>query len=213
MMKRKTQRPINYLPDRSEVMSVPEKHLVLDNPMTPPFPERLEQAIVGMGCFWGVERLFWNMDGVYTTSVGYAGGVTKNPTYKDVCSGRTGHAEVAMIVFDPSKTPFTALLKVFWENHNPTQGMRQGNDIGTQYRSVLFYMNEDQRVACLESRREYQQELSKSGLGEITTKILPAPDYYFAEEYHQQYLEKVPGGYCGLKGTGVACVVDTVKST
>src|SRR5262249_37752232 len=172
-----------------------------------PFPAGLETAMFGMGCFWGAERKFWELDGVYTTAVGYAAGPTPNPTYREVCSGMTGHAEVVLVVFDPKKIGYDELLRVFWENHDPTQGMRQGNDVGTQYRSGIYWYDEDQRAAAERSRDAYQQRLTSSGYGRITTEILPAPEFYYAEDYHQQYLAKNPDGYCGIGGTGVSCPV------
>jgi peptide-methionine (S)-S-oxide reductase len=195
------------LPGRSEPLPVPERHEVLGTPLTPPFPEGLEQAVVGMGCFWGAERVFWRAPGVYTTAVGYAGGFTPNPTYQEVCSGRTGHTEAVLVVFDPKVTSYEEILKLFWENHDPTQGMRQGNDVGTQYRSAVYYANDAQREAAEASREMFQSELSRAGYGEISTEIAPAGPFYYAEDYHQQYLAKNPNGYCGLGGTGVACPV------
>jgi peptide-methionine (S)-S-oxide reductase len=195
------------LPGRSEPMPVPERHEVLGTPLTPPFPEGLEQVVVGMGCFWGAERVFWRAPGVYTTAVGYAGGFTPNPTYQEVCSGKTGHTEAVLVVFDPNVTSFEEILKLFWENHDPTQGMRQGNDVGTQYRSAVYYANDAQREAAEASREMFQNELSRAGYGEISTEIAPAGPFYYAEDYHQQYLAKNPNGYCGLGGTGVACPV------
>jgi peptide-methionine (S)-S-oxide reductase len=193
------------LPGRQEKMPVPAQHAVLGTPMTPPFPEGIRTAVFGMGCFWGVERKYWQLDGVYSTSAGYAGGHTPNPTYEEVCSGGTGHAEVVQVAYDPSKVRYEDLLRVFWENHDPTQGMRQGNDIGTQYRSVIFWSTEAERDAAAASLAGYQARLAAAGLGAITTELLPAPEYYFAEPYHQQYLAKNPGGYCGIGGTGVTC--------
>ena len=195
------------LPGRSEPMPVPERHEVLGTPLAPPFPEGLEQAVVGMGCFWGAERVFWRAPGVYTTAVGYAGGFTPNPTYQEVCSGRTGHTEAVLVVFDPKVTSYEEILKLFWENHDPTQGMRQGNDVGTQYRSAVYFMNDAQREAAEASRDRFQRELSQAGYGEISTEIAEAGPFYYAEDYHQQYLAKNPNGYCGLGGTGVACPV------
>lgn len=186
-------------------MQIPEKHFVNGNPLQGPFATHLQQAVFGLGCFWGAERRFWQTPGVFTTAVGYAGGTTEHPDYKTVCGGGTGHAEVVLVVFDPEKISYAELLKVFWENHNPTQGMRQGNDIGTQYRSVVFTRDDDQREAAEQSRSAYQADLTAAGLGEITTEISPLDVFYYAEEYHQQYLEKNPGGYCGLGGTGVSC--------
>jgi peptide-methionine (S)-S-oxide reductase len=195
------------LPGRAQRMPLPDAHFVNRHRIAPPFPDGLQRAMFGMGCFWGAERKFWQLEGVYTTAVGYAAGQTENPTYQEVCSGMTGHAEVVLVVFDPKIVTFDDLLKVFWENHNPTQGMRQGNDVGTQYRSGIYYYDEEQRRAAERSRDMYQQRLSAAGHGTITTDILPAPEFYYAEEYHQQYLAKNPNGYCGLGGTGVSCPV------
>jgi peptide-methionine (S)-S-oxide reductase len=186
-------------------MPVPPQHDVLKTPLEGPFPAGLQQALFALGCFWGAEKKFWNVPGVYTTAAGYAAGFTPNPTYREVCSGMTGHAEVVLVVFDPKKVSYEDLLKVFWESHDPTQGMRQGNDVGTQYRSGIYYFDEAQRAAAERSRDEYQQALAKSGYGRITTEIVPAPEFYYAEDYHQQYLSKNPDGYCGLGGTGVSC--------
>ena len=188
-------------------MPVPAVHFVTGNPLKGPFPASLQQAVFGMGCFWGVERKFWQLDGVFTTAAGYAGGYTPNPTYQEVCSGQTGHNEVVLVVYDPSLISFAQLLKVFWEGHDPTQGMRQGNDRGTQYRSGIYVFDEEQRDLAEASREAFQQALDKARFGAITTEILPAPAFYYAEEYHQQYLAKNPGGYCGLGGTGVKCPV------
>jgi peptide-methionine (S)-S-oxide reductase len=199
--------PDEALPGRSERMPVPAAHFVLGHPLTPPFPDGMEQAVFGMGCFWGAERKFWQAEGVYTTAVGYAAGVTPNPTYQEVCSGCTGHNEVVLAVFDPAVTSYEAMLKVFWESHDPTQGMRQGNDAGTQYRSGIYTFSDAQRRAAVASRDAYQQRLTAAGHGPITTEILDAPDFYYAEDYHQQYLAKNPSGYCGLGGTGVSCPV------
>jgi peptide-methionine (S)-S-oxide reductase len=193
------------LPGRVERMPVPARHFVLDAPLEPPFPAGTEIALFGMGCFWGAERKFWELEGVFTTAVGYAAGVTPNPTYREVCSGLTGHNEVVRVVFDPTRLSYPTLLKTFWENHDPTQGMRQGNDAGTQYRSGIYYDGEFQRRAAERSRDAYQEVLTRASYGPITTEILPAPEFYYAEEYHQQYLAKNPGGYCGLGGTGVSC--------
>ena len=195
------------LPGRDEPILVPDRHEVLGTPLQPPFPAGLEQLIVGMGCFWGAERVFWRAPGIYTTAVGYAGGFTPNPTYREVCSGETGHAEVVLAVFDPEQTSYEAMLRLFWENHDPTQGMRQGNDAGTQYRSAIYWTTDAQREAAESSRAMYQQELTRAGHGEITTEIAEAGPFYYAEDYHQQYLAKNPNGYCGLGGTGVACPV------
>src|SRR5213595_4355843 len=199
--------PGEALPGRAEAMPVPARHDVLGNPLTPPFPDGLQTAVFGLGCFWGAERLFWQVPGVWTTAVGYAGGLTPNPTYDEVCSGRTGHAEVVLVVFDPEQTSYDALLKVFWEGHDPTQGMRQGNDVGTQYRSAIYTTSQAQAEAARASRERYQAALDERGLGEITTEIAEAGPFYYAEDYHQQYLAKNPGGYCGIGGTGVACPV------
>jgi len=199
--------PESALPGREQPMSVPAAHFVNDNPLKPPFPEGMETALFGLGCFWGAERKFWELDGVYTTAVGYAGGYTPNPTYQEVCSGATGHNEVVLVVFDPQRISYEALLKVFWESHDPTQGMRQGNDVGTQYRSGIYTASVSQREAAEASRESYQISLSHSGYDSITTEILGAPAFYYAEDYHQQYLAKNPGGYCGLGGTGVSCPV------
>lgn len=195
------------LPGRDQPVVVPGHHLVKGHPLLGPFPEGLQQAVFGMGCFWGVERLFWQLPGVYTTAAGYAGGLTPNPTYEEVCSGRTGHAEVVLVVFDPQQIRYEDLLQQFWEGHDPTQGMRQGNDLGTQYRSVIHAFGDDQLNQALASRESFQQALQVAGYGPITTEILPAPTFYYAEEYHQQYLARNPGGYCGLAGTGVSCPV------
>ena len=195
------------LPGRDERMPVPSAHFVNGHRLEPPFPAGLEQAMFAMGCFWGAERKFWQLDGVYTTAVGYAAGHTPNPTYREVCSGMTGHAEVVLVVFDPARISYEQLLRAFWENHDPTQGMRQGNDIGTQYRSGIYTFNDDQRRAAEQSREQYQERLNVAGYGPITTEILPAPAFYYAEDYHQQYLAKNPDGYCGLGGTGVSCPV------
>jgi peptide-methionine (S)-S-oxide reductase len=199
--------PDEALPGRDEQMPVPAKHEVLGTPLTPPFPDGLEQVIVGMGCFWGAERVFWRAPGVYTTAVGYAGGYTKNPTYEEACSGRTGHTEAVLVVFDPKQISYDEILRLFWENHDPTQGMRQGNDVGTQYRSAIYATTDEQLAAAEASRERFQAELAKAGYGEISTEIAPAGPFYYAEPYHQQYLAKNPNGYCGLGGTGVACPV------
>jgi peptide-methionine (S)-S-oxide reductase len=195
------------LPGRAEKMPVPARHFVLDAPLEPPFPAGLARAVFGMGCFWGAEKRFWSLPGVYTTAVGYAAGLTPNPTYREVCSGATGHNEVVLAVFDPAKISYDALLKAFWESHDPTQGMRQGNDVGTQYRSGIYVHDEAQRRAAEASREAFAAELRKAGYGAITTEIVDAPPFYYAEDYHQQYLAKNPDGYCGLGGTGVACPV------
>lgn len=186
-------------------MVVPDSHFVNGNPLQEPFPDGLEMAMFGMGCFWGAERIFWELPGVYTTAVGYAAGQTPNPNYQEVCSGQTGHAEVVLVVFDPEQTSYDELLRVFWESHDPTQGMRQGNDVGSQYRSGMYIYNDAQREAARRSLREYQSGLEAAGYGAITTEIETAPPFYYAEDYHQQYLAKNPGGYCGIGGTGVAC--------
>ncbi|NJM73693.1 MAG: peptide-methionine (S)-S-oxide reductase MsrA [Scytonema sp. RU_4_4] len=199
--------PEEALPGRSEKMPVPDRHYVNGHPLKPPYPEGMEIAIFGMGCFWGAERKFWQLQGVYSTAVGYAAGITPNPTYREVCSGRTGHNEVVQVVFDPKVISYSELLKVFWENHDPTQGMRQGNDVGTQYRSGIYVFSENQKKLAEASQDTYQQALSASGYGKITTEILDAPEFYYAEDYHQQYLAKNPNGYCGLGGTNVACPV------
>jgi peptide-methionine (S)-S-oxide reductase len=199
--------PANALPGRTDQeMRVAPENIVLHHPMTPPFPEGLETAVVGLGCFWGAERKFWETPGVWSTAVGYAGGYTPNPTYEEVCSGRTGHAEVVLVVFDPKQVTYEQILKVFWESHNPTQGMRQGNDVGTQYRSGIWYTSDEQKATAEASRAMFQEALTAAGHGEITTEIaaLDGP-FYYAEDYHQQYLEKNPNGYCGLGGTGVTC--------
>jgi peptide-methionine (S)-S-oxide reductase len=195
------------LPGRDREMPVPERHEVLGTPLRPRFPEGLEQTIVAMGCFWGAERVFWQAPGVYTTAVGYAGGFTPNPTYEEVCSGRTGHTEAVLVVFDPAKTTYAEMLRLFWENHDPTQGMRQGNDVGTQYRSTILWTTEEQRAAAESSRSAYAERLRDAGYPVITTVIAQAGPFYYAEDYHQQYLAKNPGGYCGLGGTGVSCPV------
>ncbi len=188
-------------------MPVPARHEVLGTPLKPPFPDGLERAVFGLGCFWGAERKFWQLPGVYTTAAGYAGGFTPNPTYEEVCSGMTGHTEVVLVVWDPAKVSLDRILQTFWEGHDPTQGMRQGNDVGTQYRSAIYYGSDEQKAAVEASRARFQASLTAAGLGEITTEIAPAGPFYYAEAYHQQYLEKNPGGYCGLGGTGVSCPV------
>jgi len=197
--------PDQALAGRDVPMAVPETHAVTGARLMPPFPAGLEQAVFGMGCFWGAERKFWQAPGVYTTAVGYAGGYTPNPTYREVCSGMTGHAEVVLVVFDPKVTSFESMLTVFWENHDPTQGMRQGNDAGTQYRSAIYCSSPAQRAAADASRGQFQNRLTGAGFGRITTEIADAPPFYYAEDYHQQYLHKNPGGYCGMGGTGVGC--------
>jgi peptide-methionine (S)-S-oxide reductase len=200
------------LPGRPQAMEVPARHYVSGTPLKPPFPDGMQTATFALGCFWGAERKFWQMPGVFSTAVGYAGGFTPNPTYREVCSGRTGHAEVVRVVFDPKNVRYEDLLKVFWESHDPTQGMRQGNDVGTQYRSAIYY-EDDQRHAAEASRNTYAKALAAAGHGEITTEIAPAGEFYYAEDYHQQYLAKNPGGYCGLGGTGVACPTGLTAAT
>jgi len=200
------------LPGRAERMEVPAAHFVNGNRLEPPFPAGMSLALLGMGCFWGAERCFWQWKGVYSTAVGYAGGFTPNPTYEEVCSGRTGHAEVVRVVFDPASVSYDELLRIFWENHDPTQGMRQGNDIGTQYRSAIYCQGPVQRAAAEASRAAYQGALTAARRGEITTEIADAPEFYYAEAYQQQYLAKNPGGYCGLGGTGVSCPAGSVRS-
>jgi peptide-methionine (S)-S-oxide reductase len=196
------------LPGRTDqTMPVPTEHFELGTSLVGPWPEGFETLVVGMGCFWGAERKFWQADGVFSTNVGYAGGFTPNPSYEEVCSGFTGHTEVVMVVWDPSRTNFENMLRVFWENHDPTQGYRQGNDVGTQYRSAIYWANDAQRIAAETSRDRFQAQLTAAGYGEITTEIAPLGDYFYAEPYHQQYLGKVPNGYCGLGGTGVSCPV------
>ena len=196
------------LPGRTKpAFSVPTEHFVNHNRIQPPFPAGLEMAMFGLGCFWGAERMFWKVPGVYSTAVGYAAGLTPNPTYEEVCSGHTGHNEVVMVWFDPKKTSYEALLKVFWEGHDPTQGMRQGNDVGTQYRSCIYTYSAEQKKTAEASRALFQKELAKNGMDEITTEIIDAPPFYYAEDYHQQYLAKNPNGYCGLGGTGVSCPI------
>jgi peptide-methionine (S)-S-oxide reductase len=195
------------LPGRPEPLEIPERHAVLGTRLAPPFPENLERAVFGMGCFWGAERKFWQASGVHSTAAGYAGGLTPNPTYREVCTGLTGHTEVVLVVFDPGQITYDQLLRIFWENHDPTQGMRQGNDVGTQYRSAIYTDSDAQRAAALASRDAFQERLRSAGFGEITTEIERAPEFYYAEDYHQQYLAKNPGGYCGIGGTGVSCPV------
>jgi len=195
------------LPGRSTPLEVPESHFVNGHRIVPPFPAGLKEAVFGLGCFWGAERLFWQLPGVYSTAVGYAGGFTPNPTYQEVCSGETGHAEVVRVIYDPEKIDYEDLLKVFWESHDPTQGMRQGNDVGTQYRSAIYVFDEEQRKVAEQSKAAYQARLSAAGRGEITTELAAAPQFYYAEDYHQQYLAKNPDGYCGLQGTGVSCPI------
>jgi peptide-methionine (S)-S-oxide reductase len=200
------------LPGRAQKMPVPARHFVLGTPLEPPFPDGMRVATFGLGCFWGAEKQFWQQPGVYSTAVGYAAGLTPNPTYREVCSGLTGHAEVVQVVFDPGKTSYESLLKAFWEAHDPTQGMRQGNDVGTQYRSGIYVHDEDQRRAAEASRDAYQQRLTDAGYGRISTEIVAAPAFYYAEDYHQQYLAKNPDGYCGHGGTGVACPVGLARA-
>jgi peptide-methionine (S)-S-oxide reductase len=195
------------LPGRDTAIDPGDSHLVLGTPLTPPFPDGYQRIVVGMGCFWGAERMFWQAPGVYTTAAGYAGGLTPNPTYEEVCSGGTGHTEVVLAAFDPAVTSYDELLKIFWEGHDPTQGMRQGNDVGTQYRSAIYWQDEAQRDAAVASRERFQAELSRSGFGEITTEIAQAGLFYYAEPYHQQYLAANPSGYCGIGGTGVSCPI------
>jgi peptide-methionine (S)-S-oxide reductase len=199
------------LPGRETEMPVPAQHFVNSNPLKPPFPEGMETALFGLGCFWGAERKFWQQPGVYSTAVGYAAGTTPNPTYREVCSGMTGHNEVVLVVYDPTVISYDQLLKVFWESHDPTQGMRQGNDAGTQYRSGIYTYSDEQKQLAEASRDRYQPALSKAGYGSITTEILAAPPFYYAEDYHQQYLAKNPGGYCGLGGTNVSCPIGVAE--
>ena len=202
-------KPEDALPGRDTPLPVPDRHEVLGTPLTPPFPEGMEQLVVGMGCFWGAERIFWQAEGVYTTAVGYAGGYTPNPTYEEVCSGRTGHTEAVLVVFDPAVVSRESILQLFWEGHDPTQGLRQGNDRGSQYRSAIYWSNEAERVAAESSRDMYQAELAAAGYGQITTEIAESGPFYYAESYHQQYLAKNPNGYCGIGGTGVSCPIGT----
>ncbi|MDJ0736386.1 MAG: peptide-methionine (S)-S-oxide reductase MsrA [Nostocaceae cyanobacterium] len=204
--------PEQALPGRAEKMPVPAQHYVNGNPLKPPLSEGMETAMFGMGCFWGAERKFWQLEGVYTTAVGYAAGITPNPSYKEVCSGMTGHNEVVYVVFDPKVISYSQLLQVFWENHDPTQGMRQGNDVGTQYRSGIYVYSQEQKKLAEASQNIYQEALNAAGYGKITTEILDAPEFYYAEDYHQQYLAKNPGGYCGLGGTNVSCPVGVVQT-
>ncbi|HEX2459933.1 MAG TPA: peptide-methionine (S)-S-oxide reductase MsrA [Vicinamibacterales bacterium] len=206
-MKLRLPRPEDALPGRSEAMEVPDTHFVNGHDLTAPFPVGLDLAMFGMGCFWGAEKMFWEAPGVYSTAVGYAGGYTPNATYREVCSGMTGHTEVVLVVFDPRQTSYDAMLKIFWEGHDPTHGMRQGNDVGTQYRSTIYTFSTEQKRAAEASRAAYQDKLTAAGYGRITTEIADAPPFYYAEEYHQQYLAKNPGGYCGHGGTGVSCPV------
>jgi len=213
MMKLRLPGPNEALSGRTARMPVPARHFVNGRPLSPPFPGLLQEAVFGLGCFWGAERRFWQTPGVFTTAVGYAGGITPNPTYEEVCSGLTGHTEVVRVIFDPTVVMYEALLRVFWEAHDPTQGMRQGNDIGTQYRSAIYTFGAAQQTAAEAARRSYQQALAKAGYGVVTTEIRSAPTFYYAEHYHQQYLAKVPNGYCGLGGTGVSCPVGVAVAT
>ncbi len=199
--------PDEALPGRAEAMTVPDRHTVLGSSLEGPWPEGHQQAIVAMGCFWGAERLFWQLPGVHSTAVGYSGGHTPNPTYEEACSGRTGHAEAVLVVFDPAVVSYAEILRTFWEGHDPTQGMRQGNDVGTQYRSAIYWVDDDQRAMAESTRDGFQAVLTSAGLGDITTEIAPAGPFYYAEAYHQQYLDKNPGGYCGLGSTGQSCPV------
>ncbi|MBV9686503.1 MAG: peptide-methionine (S)-S-oxide reductase MsrA [Alphaproteobacteria bacterium] len=200
-------RPEDCLPGRNQPMPVPERHFVNAHPLAGPYPDGLRQALFGLGCFWGAERVFWQLPGVWVTAVGYAGGSTPNPTYEEVCSGRTGHTEAVLVVYDPKLISYEALLKLFWESHDPTQGMRQGNDVGTQYRSAIYTFSPEQHAAAEASRQAYEDRLGAAGLAKITTEIREAPPFYFAEAYHQQYLAKNPNGYCGLGGTGITCPI------
>lgn len=211
LLRKKAEMPVpnTTLPGRSETMPVPTLHFVNGNPIVPPFPAEMEMAMFGLGCFWGAERKFWQTKGVFSTAVGYAGGFTPNATYDEVCSGQTGHNEVVRVIFDPKAVSYADLLRVFWENHDPTQGMRQGNDIGTQYRSGIYCYSPAQKEAALASKIQFTEALKKAGYGVITTEIVDAPEFYYAEAYHQQYLAKNPGGYCGLGGTGVSCPIGT----
>lgn len=203
-------KPESALPGRSRpAFDIPETHAVLGTRIQPPFPDNLQTAVFGMGCFWGVERLFWETPGVYSTASGYSGGFTPNPTYEEVCSGQTGHAEVVLVVFDPARVTYEALVKLAFESHDPTQGMRQGGDVGTQYRSTIYYDTDEQRAVAEAARTSYNDSLKAAGFPEITTEVAPLEPFYYAEDYHQQYLHKVPNGYCGLKGTGVACAIPT----
>jgi len=204
--------PEDCLPGRADPMPVPERHFVKGQPLAGPYPAGMQKAVFGLGCFWGAERVFWQAPGVWITAVGYAGGSTPNPTYEEVCSGRTGHTEAMLVVYDPAVTSYEALLKLFWESHDPTQGMRQGNDVGTQYRSAIYTFSPEQRAAAETSREVYQGRLDAAGLGQITTEIREAPPFYFAEGYHQQYLAKNPHGYCGLGGTGVTCPMPAIAA-
>ncbi|MEO8969235.1 MAG: peptide-methionine (S)-S-oxide reductase MsrA [Solirubrobacteraceae bacterium] len=199
--------PAAALPGREQAIAVPERHAVLGTPMTPPFPEGMQQLVVGMGCFWGAEQVFWEAPGVYTTAVGYAGGVTPNPTYEETCSGRTGHTEAVLVVFDPAQTSYEEMLRLFWENHDPTQSMRQGNDVGTQYRSALYWDSPAAHEAVESTRSAFAEKLAGAGYGAITTELAPLGNFYYAEDYHQQYLHKNPGGYCPVHATGVSCPI------
>ena len=199
--------PSDALAGRGTPMAVPARHEVLGTPLQPPFPDGLERAVFGLGCFWGAERIFWQLPGVFTTAVGYAGGTTPNPTYEEVCSAQTGHTEAVLVVFDPAKTSYEELLRAFWEGHDPTQGMRQGNDVGTQYRSAIYTTSDAQAQAAAASREAYQARLHDAGMGDITTEIAPEGEFFYAEDYHQQYLAKNPNGYCGIGGTGVSCPI------
>jgi peptide-methionine (S)-S-oxide reductase len=199
--------PEDALPGRPDPIDVPDRHFVLGTPLTPPFSDGLQTAVVGMGCFWGAERVFWQAEGVYSTAVGYAGGFTPNPTYEEVCSGKTGHTEAVLVVFDPAEISYEEILKRFWENHDPTQGMRQGNDVGTQYRSAVYTTSPEQAAAVDATKAAFGERLKEKGYGEISTEVAPLGDFYYAEDYHQQYLAKVPNGYCGLGGTGVSCPI------
>jgi peptide-methionine (S)-S-oxide reductase len=215
LFRNKTEMPArdDALPGRdTRPFEVPDSHFVLGTPLEPPFPEGVETVVFGLGCFWGAERSFWQAPGVYTTAVGYAGGYTLNPTYEEVCSGRTGHNEVVLVAYRPEEISFDELLRLFWEGHDPTQGMRQGNDVGTQYRSGIYVTSDAQREAALASREMYQEKLREAGYGDITTEIVDAPEFYYAEDYHQQYLAKNPNGYCGLGGTGVSCPVGVTRA-
>jgi peptide-methionine (S)-S-oxide reductase len=214
MFRTKTTMPTadEALPGRSDAAPVPERHFVLGTPLKGPFPDGLEQAVFGMGCFWGAERKFWEADGVYTTAVGYSGGFTPNPSYEEVCSGRTGHNECVLVVFDPNRTSYEGMLRTFWEHHDPSQGMRQGTDVGTQYRSGIYVFDDAQRAAAKRSRDMFQEVLDRGGYGAITTEIVDAGPFYYAESYHQQYLAKNPGGYCGLGGTGLACPIGVAST-
>jgi peptide-methionine (S)-S-oxide reductase len=209
LLRKKASMPTNEeaLPGRSTPLKVPEKHFVNGNRIVPPFPAGLREGVFGLGCFWGAERLFWELPGVYSTAVGYAGGFTPNPTYEEVCTGLTGHTEVVRVIYDPEKIDYEDLLKAFWESHDPTQGMRQGNDVGTQYRSAIYVLDAEQRAVAEESKRMYGERLAAAHRGAVTTEVLDAPRFYYAEDYHQQYLAKNPDGYCGLRGTGVTCPI------